>query len=335
LQRSGAGLEAVTVVVLVVTLASCSTGSASPSSAVTATSPAPTPSHSASATPQLVIQRTGYELAAPIQRAVAVWDGNVVDIAGGLDASGNTVGGVFSMNPVTGRLTSLGSLAQPVHDAAAAMIAGQLIVFAGGAGSSTDTVQAFDPATGAGAVIGRLPVALSDLGCVRIGPTTYLVGGFDGIRPRREIYATTDGRSFTTVGHLPVGLRYPAVTAVGDRVVIAGGLAADGPTTGVEVFDPASRRTTTIGDLPAPLAHAAAFTLARTVYVAGGRNAADRALTAVTAIDPVTGSVTPHRRLAAPVADAAVAAGSHIVLLIGGWGTTTLRDVLRAAVRPA
>ncbi|MDP9301861.1 MAG: beta-propeller fold lactonase family protein [Actinomycetota bacterium] len=280
----------------------------------------------------LAVRSAGYGLIAPIQRSVAVWDGDVIYIAGGLDAADTTVGGVFSMNPASGRLTPLGSLAQPVHDAAAAMITGKLFVFAGGAGSGTDTVQAFDPATGTGSVVGHLPVALSDLAAAQIGTTTYLVGGYDGTRPRSEIYATTDGTSYSMVGHLPVGLRYPAVTEVGGRLVIAGGQASSGPVNDVYTFDPSSGATTLTAHLPSPIAHAAAFTLGGRIYVVGGRDASDTALARASEIDPSTWHVEAEPPLGQPIADAAVAAGRRI-LLIGGWNTSTSSKVLRASLR--
>jgi YVTN family beta-propeller protein len=318
------------LVLLAAVLNSCTSGhpSGSESEKTTQAPVTSIPTHEAN----LAIRSAGYELTAPIQRTVAVWQGNGVYIAGGLDGAGNTVGDVFSMSPVSGRLTSLGSLAQPVHDAAAAMISGKIYVFAGGAGSGTDTVQSFDPATGHSSIVGHLPVALSDLASAQIGSTTYLIGGYDGTSPRQEIYATTDGASFTTVGHLPVGLRYPAATEAGGHIVIAGGQTSSGPTNAVYTFDPTSGKTTLLGNLPAPVAHAAAFTLSGMTYLIGGRDAADKALTWVSAIDPSTGRVTSEPPLVQPVADAAVAASPHSALLIGGWGTTTLRRVLRATL---
>src|SRR5438552_6112223 len=280
----------------------------------------------------LAVRSAGYGLIAPIQRSVAVWDGGVIYIAGGLDAANTTVGGVFSMNPTCGHLTSLGSLARPVHDAAAAMISGKLFVFAGGEGAGSDAVQAFDPATGTGSVVGHLPVALSDLAAAQIGNVTYLVGGYDGTRPRSEIYATTDGTTFSTVGHLPVGLRYPAVTQVGGGLVIAGGLASSGPVNDVYTFDPSSGTTTLTAHLPAPVAHAAAFTLGGRIYVVGGRDAADTALARASALDPTPGHVEAEPPLGQPVADAAVAAGRR-TLLIGGWNTSTSSKVLLASLR--
>jgi YVTN family beta-propeller protein len=279
----------------------------------------------------LAVRSAGYGLVAPIQRSVAVWDGSVIYIAGGLDAADTTVGGVFSMNPTSGRLTPLGSLPQPVHDAAAAMISGKLYVFAGGAGTGSDTVQAFDPATGTGSVVGHLPVALSDLAATQIGTTTYLVGGYDGTQPRSEIYATTDGTTFSTVGHLPIGLRYPAVTDIAGRLVIAGGLASSGPVNDVYTFDPSSGAITLTAHLPAPVAHAAAFTLGGRIYVVGGRDASDTALARASEIDPSTWRVEPEPPLGQPVADAAVAAGRR-TLLIGGWNTSTSSQVLQASL---
>jgi len=280
----------------------------------------------------LAVRSAGYQLIAPIQRSVAVWDGNSVYIAGGLDAAATTVGGVFAMDPTSGRLTPLGSLAQPVHDAAATMISGKLYVFAGGAGAGTDTVQTFDPATGTGSVVGHMPVALSDLAAAQMGTVTYLVGGYDGTRPRSEIYATTDGTTFSTAGHLPIGLRYPAVTEVAGRLVIAGGLGPRGPVNDVYTFDPSSGTTTLRAHLPAPVAHAAAFTLGGRVYVVGGRDASDSALTRASEIDPSTWRVEAEPPLGQPIADAAVAAGRR-TLLIGGWNTSTSSAVLQASLR--
>ena len=320
------GLVAVTV--------SCTAGRAQTPGAVTSGSGAAA-GHAVDTPPPPVhisIRTAPYTLIAPIQRTTAVWEHGAVYIAGGLDGAGTTVGGVFSMDPATGRLTAVGSLARPVHDAAATTISGRIFVFGGGAGSGTDTVQSFDPRTGRAAIVAHLPVALSDLAAARIGATTYLVGGFDGKEPRREIYATTDGRSFSIAGRLPIGLRYPAVTAVGDRLVIAGGLTASGPVDDVLAFDPASGSIDPIGHLPAPVAHAAAFSRGSEVYVVGGRDAADDAVNRVSIVDLSSGTVRNAAPLRRPVADAAVAAANRRALLIGGWGaTTTLDQVLVAA----
>ncbi|MGH2594644.1 MAG: Kelch repeat-containing protein [Actinomycetota bacterium] len=317
--------------------AGCSAQHAADPSRAAAT---PTGSASATASPgaptpktEFSIRSTGYRLTAPIQRSVAVRSGGLVYIAGGLDASGVTVDGVFSMDPSTGHLTSLGSLPHGAHDAAGAVIGGKLYVFAGGAGSGTNDVQAFDLTTEHGAVVSHLPVALSDLAAATVGDTTYLVGGYDGTKPRTEIYATADGMTFRTVGHLPTGLRYPALTVADGRLVMAGGQGPDGPTDGILQFDPADGSVRSIGHLPTPIAHASAVTLGNEVFVIGGRDANDQALEAVTAIDLGSGKVDAMSPLAHPVADAATAAGPGETLLIGGFGIATLDQVLEASLR--
>lgn len=275
----------------------------------------------------LTLRPAGYRLSAPIQRTVAVSSGNKVYIAGGLDAAGSTVAGVFALDPDTGALRSLGSLPQTTHDAAGAMIRGRLFIFGGGSTAGTDLVQAFDPATGSGVIAGHLPVALSDLSSATIGGTTYLVGGYDGERPRPEIYATTGGTSFRQVATLPEGLRYPAVTVADGMLVVAGGQDVSGPTSHVYLVDPTDGAVKRAENLPAPIAHAAAFTIDGIGYVAGGRDASDTAVVGVSAIDATTGTVTPAPPLPHPTADAGVASSSGEAFLIGGWSGHTLDQV--------
>ena len=194
------------MVACVLLVAVACTGSAP---ATTAPSPgsstAPSPSASEPARLVMQVRPAPYRLAAPVQREVAILDGRTVYLAGGLDSSDVSASGVFALNPATGRLTSLGSMTDAFHDGAGAMIGGKLFVFGGGTVSGTDVVQAFDLATHSSAVVGHLPVSLSDLSAVTVGDTTYLVGGYDGHAPRREIYATTDGTTFRIVGRLPKG----------------------------------------------------------------------------------------------------------------------------------
>ncbi len=273
-----------------------------------------------------------YRLAAPVQREVAVQDGRTVYLAGGLDSSDVSASGVFALNPATGRLTSLGSMTDAFHDGAGAMIDGKLFVFGGGTVSGTDVVQAFDPASRSSAVVGHLPVSLSDLSAVTVGDTTYIVGGYDGHTPRREIYATTDGTSFRMVGRLPEGVRYPAVSAVGTTIVIAGGRAANGPVDTVTAFDTVNGTISSLGALPVPVAEASAVTIAGVVYVIGGRDASGDAVSEVVSIDPARGAIRRADPLRQPVADAGAVSGPNGALLIGGSRSSAVDQVLTASL---
>ncbi len=282
---------------------------------------------------RLSIAPAGYRLDAPVQRAVAASDGRVVYVAGGLDSSGTSVAGVFSLDSASGKLTSLGSMPFAFHDAAAAIIGGKLVVFGGGSSHGTDLVQAFDLKTREASVIGHLPVALSDLESASVGDTVYLVGGYDGRTPRREIYATRDGRHFTVAGKIPVGLRYAAVTAVGGTIVVAGGQSASSATTSnLFALDTASGSVSRIGRLPRPVAHAAAFTIGGVAYIVGGQDAGGDAVSTVTEIDPAAGTVRTEEALVRPVSDTAVATARGGALLIGGWRGSAVDQILAATL---
>ena len=210
-----------------------------------------------------------HQLPAPVQRAVAVSNGNQILIAGGLDANGTSTDGVFAYSPQNGHIARVGTVPQAFHDAAGAMIGKDLFVFGGGSTESSDAVQAFDPTTGKGSVRGHLPMPLSDLTGATIGRTVYLVGGWNGTMPQPTVWSTTDGSHFTKVATLPAGVRYPAVAAVGSNLVVAGGELANGSgTTTVSLVDTTSGKVTRLAKLPEPIAHAMAFTDGGTVYVA-------------------------------------------------------------------
>jgi len=271
-------------------------------------------------------------LPAPVQRAVAAPLGrSAIVIAGGLDAAGSSTNGVFRFDLRTGRLESLGSVPQPFHDAASALLGGRLFVFGGGSSSGTAAVQAFDLSTRTGSVVGALPRPLSDVVAAAVGGTVYLVGGYDNVTPRAEIYSTSDGTHFRLAGRLPLGLRYPAVAAVGGRLVIAGGADAHGPTSGVFEFDPQAGRVTRLGSLPTALAHAAAVTIGGAVYVVGGTDAQNQPSVTITRIDPGSRTVVTAGR-APPLADAAVSGPYLLGGTRNGRAVTAVR-VVRAARR--
>jgi hypothetical protein len=263
------------------------------------------------------IRVAGFQLPAAVQRAVAVATSSTVVIGGGLDASGASTNGIFRLDPLSGRLTSLGSVPLPFHDAAATVIASRLFVLGGGASKSSQAVQEFDLKSKRGSVVGQLPRPLSDLAAATIAGTAYLVGGYDDIRPRAEIYATNDGVHFRLAGKLPQGLRYAAVAAIDKRLVIAGGIGPHGPSAAIYVFDSTSGHITRLGSLPVALAHASAVTFGRSVYVIGGSGSSGKTLAGITRINPASG-VIERAPGAAPIADGALAQTANRAYLVGG-----------------
>jgi Kelch motif protein/putative pyrroloquinoline-quinone binding quinoprotein len=319
--------SAALALLVVWTLGACST--ATPASHATAppsgTAFAPAASSASPAPVVLAVRRAAYRLTAPVQRAVAVAGpgGAAVYVLGGLDAAGASAGGVFRLDPLTGTLSAVGSVPSAFHDAAAAVLGGRILVFGGGASSGTDLVQSVDIATGSASIAGHLPEPLSDLTAATVttgpGAGIYLVGGWDGSTASRTIWRTVDGRRFTAVGRLPIGLRYASAAAVGPTIVVAGGQVNDRPVADVFAFDTTTGRVRRLPDLPGPIGHAAAFAVAGEAYVLGGIDAAGRAVSTVTAIDPAAGTVVPEAPLPAAVSDAAVAPMADGAVLVGGW----------------
>jgi hypothetical protein len=264
------------------------------------------------------VQLEPYRLPAPVQRAVAVAAPPGILIAGGLDAGGSSTTGVFRLDPASGRLTRLGAVPQPFHDAAGGTIGGRLLIFGGGSSASSAAVQSFDLASRRGAVVGQLPHPLSDLASATIGRTIYLVGGYDDHRARPEIYSTTDGTHFRLAARLPAGVRYPAVAAIGGRLVIAGGILSSGAASAaVYGFDPGSGRVQPLGRLATAVGHASAVTIGGAVYVVGGLDAAGGSLSTASRIDASRATVTSVS-LPVPVGDAASTVVGGAAYLIGG-----------------
>ena len=269
-----------------------------------------------------------YRLPAPVEREVAVAHNGAIIVAGGLDSGGRSTNGVFRMSPSTGALSSLGTLPQAFHDAAGAILGNGLYVFGGGVAQSSASVQRFDLVTHTARVVATLPRALSDLAVASTVNGVFLVGGYDAHVPRREIYRTTDGTHFTLVARLPVGLRYPAVAALGTNVVIAGGTSPSGASDKVYVLDTGTGNVRLLGRLPAAIAHAQAVTLGDAAYVVGGVDATGHVTGVIAKVDPISRRIVRVAG-AVPVSDAATVVLPGSALVIGGATTAGATGAVR------
>jgi N-acetylneuraminic acid mutarotase len=280
--------------------------------------------------------RRGPSLPAPISGESVVGLPGGPLILGGLDSAEGSVSGVFQLDAGTGRLRQAGALHAPLHDAAAAVLGNQVLVFGGGVEASTAEVQGMavgaDGGTAAevASVVGHLPTVRSDLSAVSVDGRAYVLGGYDGEAPLASVLASSDGGSFREVATLPVPARYMAVAASGGKIYAFGGeLASGAPSDAIQVVDPQAGTARVVGHLPQPASHAAAVALGGRVYVLGGEangTVSDR----VWRFDPGGGRVVPAGRLPLPVAYGAAAVVGSTAYLIGGKG----RDgsALRAVV---
>jgi len=296
---------------------------------------------SATARVKLVAALAPYRLPAPVSAESVVGLSGGALIAGGLDSGESSVGGVFRLDPASGRLSEAGSLSGPLHDAAAAVLGKRLLIFGGGAEASGDEVQALPLSDGTVAAnataeaAGRLPTVRSDLSAVTLGGRAYVLGGYDGRAPLASVLATSDGSGFEAVAKLPQPARYLAVAALGGRIYAFGGELANGEASdAIRVVDTGTGTARVVGHLPRALSHASAIALGGRAYVLGGEaggTPSDR----IWRFDPRSGRVSAAGRLPLAVAGGAAAVVGSSGYLIGGRGASgeSLDSVVRIELR--
>jgi hypothetical protein len=290
-----------------------------------------------------------WHLGAPLSREVVVpGGGGRLLVLGGLTAGGVSADGIYAVRTHTGAARHVGTLGAPLHDAAGASAGGHALVFGGGSSATVASVEAFPRAAA-----GSLPAPRSDSVAVSVGPTAYILGGYDGTRPQPDVIATRDGRSFTKVARLAVPVRYPAAAALGGQIYVFGGQAITGPQAGkpvdtIQVIDPARHTVSVIGHLPEPLAGAAAVTVGSELLLAGGESPVAQpqhpgagttqlspsevsagtgaeasssptsTVPTIWAFDPATRRLLPAGVLQVPVSHAGVAVTGSTAWIVGG-----------------
>lgn len=304
-----------------------------------------------------------WQLGAPVSRAVTLpGPGKSILIFGGLTVGGESAGGVYSLNPSSGRLRYIGNLASPLHDSAGGLLEGRYFIFGGRGAKSTSTVERFAASApiGGASVVGRLPKPRSGGAVVVLGGIAYILGGYDGRTIDPTVLATSDGSTFRQVAVLPVPVRYPAAAAAGGKIFLFGGLGANGPVDSIQMVDPATGRAAIVGRLHSPLYAASAATTGKIIYLAGGEVPAGRGGTphgserispvratggappstgeagstqasptgAIWAFQPETGKLFQAGSLAVPIAhSASVLLGDRIWLVGGETGNQPVATV--------
>jgi streptogramin lyase len=286
--------------------------------------------------PQRLVVRASqlrWKLGAPVYRTVAATSGRSIYVLGGHDAAGATIDTVSRADVATGAVTSAGRLAVLTHGAAAATFDGRLLVFGGASTTVHDLVQRFDPRTHSASVIGHLPGPRADVTAAVVGHAVLLIGGFDGIGPQREVWASADGRRFHAIAKLPQAVRYAAVVADRDCAYVFGGLISGGEYDGrfsslvQRVCVSGHPSAAVIARLPMPLAHAMGALVAGRVLVIGGSTPHGPS-DLILRFDPSRRHVVRVGRLPHPLTDAAVATVGERAYLLGGISTRPLASVI-------
>jgi YVTN family beta-propeller protein len=260
--------------------------------------------------------------------ATAAFADGAIVAAGGIDSSCNSTAAIVRIDAKTAR--AIGTLPEPQHDASGAAIGTTLYAFGGGHNTSQfDHIIAVDSVTGQASNVGQLPALNSDSIAVTIGSTAYIVGGYDGSRFLDTVLAYTPSGGVRVAGHLPVGVRYPAVAAAGNTIIVAGGSTPSATATSdIYAFDVTTGTARRIGALDAPVTHAAAAAFDGALLVIGGRTASLAPVAAITAVDPATGAVKSMGNLAAARGDMGVAVTASGITLVGGRTANGPTDIV-------
>lgn len=260
-----------------------------------------------------------------VSRTVLLASGGRLLALGGLAAGDTTTARIWSIDTAHAEAKQVGVLSAAVHDASGALLDGREVVFGGGAGTTVAGVQAWSGRRTT--TVGTLPQPRSDSAAATIGATAYVVGGFTGHGMARDVLATSDGHAFRVLGRLRIGVRYPAVAAVGHYVYVVGGelattegTLAGGQTDAVQRIDATSGDVRVIGHLARGLGHATAFALGGRLFVAGGRHGAT-ATADIVEVNVQDGASRRVGRLPRAMSDSAAAVIGSVAWLVGGETT--------------
>ena len=325
---------------LVVVLAACSgpvasahpgaahPGAAHPGAGYRTSAAARTPAPVTAAPPREVTATLApFRLPTPVSRPVVLPSGGGLLSVGGLSAAGTTTPVILRIDLPSGRVTTTGRLAEGVHDAGGAVVAGRYLIFGGGSTTVSSSVQDVTPGS-APRLVGRLPTPRADL-VVAAGPRgpAYLLGGYDGHTGLAGVLRTTNGTSFTQSASLPLTVRYPAVAVLDGALWLFGGEHGGADTTAIQRVDLGTGAASIVGHLPRALAHAGAFVLDGVVFVAGGRQG-QAPTDQVLRLDLATSAVVPAGRLPEPRSDFGVAVRGGTAYLVGGEGPRPLASIV-------
>lgn len=159
-------------------------------------------------------------------------------------------------------------------------------------GTVLNTVESYDPRSGAWETGPPLPVALHHAAAATYrGEVVVLGGATENIADASNKVFALRGNNWVELPPLGHPRAAPAAAVVGDKLVVVGGQNAKQVVPQTEVFDGTSWKDT--ADMPTPREHLAAVSDGTFVYVVGGRFlSADKNSAAFERYDPASGTWT-------------------------------------------
>jgi N-acetylneuraminic acid mutarotase len=191
-------------------------------------------------------------------------------------------------------------------------------------GAILDSVEEFDPATGAWRFVAPLPRPLHHTAAAAVEGAIYVTGGFATLAftPQRRVFRyDIAGDFWTEVASLPTARGALAAVAMDGKVYAVGGVPGG---TDLTIYDPATNEWTTAAPMPTPREHLSAAAHDGMLFVAGGRLAGNTP--AFERYDPGTNSWTSLAPLPTARSGLAAATLGGRIYVFGGEGNAARAD---------
>jgi DNA-binding beta-propeller fold protein YncE len=236
----------------------------------------------------------------------------------------------------------VGSLAEPLQDAAAAPSGAGALLLGGLNAADTSVAEIRFVSRRRDTVRGSLPGVRHDAAAVSLGGSAYVFGGGNGPSQLDEIVRVAAGGGATIVGRLPQPASDVSAAVIGDQAYVVGGYTGTRWLNTILAWRPGTTPRV-VARLPVALRYAAVTAAGGKLLIAGGSTPNGTASRIVLAFDPARRTLKAIAELPAPLTHAAAATLHGIAYVIGGRGASvgtptgrlTAIDPATGRLRPA
>jgi DNA-binding beta-propeller fold protein YncE len=230
---------------------------------------------------------------------------------------------------------TLGSLGQPLQDAAAAPSGAGALLLGGLNAADTSVADVRFVARRREAVRGSLPGVRHDAAAVSLGGSAYVFGGGNGPSQLDEIVKVGPTGRASVVGRLPQPASDVSAAVIAGKAYVVGGFTGTRWLNTILAWRPGTAPRV-VARLPVALRYAAVTAAGGKLVIAGGSTPNGTASRVVLAFDPTRRAVEAIAELPAPLTHAAAATLNGIAYVIGGRGASVDSPVGRvSAIDPA
>ena len=214
----------------------------------------------------------------------------------------------------------VGTLAQPLQDAAAAPIGSGALLLGGLNAADTSIGDIRFVSARGNTARGSLPGVRHDAAAVALGGATYVFGGGNGPSQLNEIVKVGPAGRTSVVGRLPQPASDLSAAAISGTAYLVGGFTGTRWLDTILAWRPGAPPRVA-ARLPVALRYAAVTAARGKLLIAGGSTPSGNATRTVLSFDPARGRVRAIGRLPAPTTHAAAATFRGIAYVIGGRGS--------------